>query len=605
MRFTQAILFIVLITVGAWAVAAPNSPGQPVGQVMFITGKAYAQAAKKEKTELKTGSSIFVGQTLSTNTGGHLYVRMIDGAFLSLRPDAVVSVFRYTVDLANPSSNQIRLDVQKGVVRSVTGKGGEANKAGFRLNTPVAAIGISGTDFTVFTDRQKSSVSIRQGGVVVSPFTDGCDRNALGACDGSQVVRLFASNQQALAEVNAAHASLVNKADATVVPDNVQPAHPAEDQSVKSVKEKPISSDTSAAVTKVAETTATESTSGEKSSTTSGNTGSTPASNTTSNNSGTAPSEVNGTTTLVNNEKSASTTTSTATTAGTSTSSGNTTLVSSSTTLASNSGASNSNSATGLESTASGTLLNNKTTTTTSTADVASLSNVASEVGAKSSVTSELAGRVISQTPTATDLQPAKSIVTTTTTPVTVETPVQTPVVTTPVETNSKPQNFYWGRWTNYAENADQNIRNDPARSKQVFNANTVYLLASKESLSAPNLPKDRKIAFTMDKGEATVRTGDILHSAEIVGKPELTVDTGTSRFNTKLTVNSANIANGTTNLEANGSLTADTGKFNSSFLESNMTVKGAVNNDGTQAGYIFEQSSTGISGATSWVAQP
>lgn len=82
------------------------------------------------------------------------------------------------------------------------------------MNTPVAAIGISGTDFTVFTDRQKSSVSIRQGGVVVSPFTDGCDRAALGACDGSQVVRLFASNQQALAEVNAAHASLVNKADA-------------------------------------------------------------------------------------------------------------------------------------------------------------------------------------------------------------------------------------------------------------------------------------------------------------------------------------------------------------------------------------------------------
>lgn len=167
------------------------------------------------------------------------------------------------------------------------------------------------------------------------------------------------------------------------------------------------------------------------------------------------------------------------------TSSGNTTLVSSSTTLASNSGASNSNSATGLESTASGTLLNNKTTTTTSTADVASLSNVASEVGAKSSVTSELAGRVISQTPTATDSQPAKSVVTTTT-PVTVETPVQTPVVSTPVETNSKPQNFYWGRWTNYAENADQNIRNDPARSKQVFNANTVYLLASKESCQRP-----------------------------------------------------------------------------------------------------------------------
>ena len=611
MKFTQAIVFIVLLIFGSYVSAEPNSPSQPVGQVMFFTGKAYAQTTKNNKTELRNGSPVYIGQTLSTNSEGHLYLRMLDGAFLSLRPEAVVMIYQYTVDPVDPVNNQIRLDVQKGVVRSVTGKGGEANKAGFRLNTPVAAIGISGTDFTVYTSRLQSSVTIRQGGVVVSPFTDSCSRNSLGACDGGQAVKLLASNQQALAEVNAAHASLVNKANAKVIPDNIQPAHPEEDKSIKAVKETPVSqSQTTPATaeTKVAEP-AKESASTASASSTD-TTSTTPKTSSTSNTttvvntsdkSGGAASNT-GTTEAGNSNAMATNTNGTSSSTSTSSSSA---LVNSASGAANTSVATLNNASAGTESTAATPTTNAKVeSTTTATPDVASLAPVTKEVGAKGSVTSELTGRVVTQTPSVVDLQPSTASPTPSTpTPATDSTPVvpdKTPIAT-------KPQSFYWGRWTSYAETPEQNIRNDSTKSKQIFTANNVYLLASTEDRSTnTNLPKDRTIQFNLDKSEAVIKTGETLQKAEVVpGSASLSVDTGNNRFNTQLQVSSPTLTTGVANLYAQGSLAPDTGNLMSNLTQSNMGVRGSVNRDGTQAGYIFEQDSSGIEGATSWLAKP
>lgn len=231
----RIIQLLVLWGMIAFSSAAMANTGQLVGEVVFVTGSA--QVHQNPPLDLQVGMPIFVGYTLATNAIGHLHIRTIDGAFLSLRSDSVVSIVQYNVDAQNPAANQIRLDVQRGAVRSVTGKAGEANRPGFRLNTPVAAIGIRGTDFTVFTDAMSSSVSVRQGGVVVAPFSSVCSRQTLGACGGSQAVMLSAYDQQVVAEVNVTQASLVPTQNATRVPDAIKPAHPVEDKNVQESRE--------------------------------------------------------------------------------------------------------------------------------------------------------------------------------------------------------------------------------------------------------------------------------------------------------------------------------------------------------------------------------
>lgn len=538
MRISQILLLWSVLVFGSTAIA---STGQLVGEVVFVTGVAQAHSEQTPAFDLNVGTPVFVGYTLATNAIGHLHIRTIDGAFISLRSDSVVNIVQYNVDAMNPSANQIRLDVQRGAMRSVTGKAGEANRPGFRLNTPVAAIGIRGTDFTVFTDNDASSVSVRQGGVVVAPFSSVCSRQTLGACGGSQAVMLSAYDQQVVAEVNVTQASLVSKQSTTRIPDAIKPAHPAEDKNVQESREIPVSQNTAPINSAVSS----EAKAGEA--TAQGATSDKP--------------------------------TNTATTA--------------------NAPASTNAGLNGVERLSS-----------SATASVASLSSVSTEIGPKESVTSELASNIIVQeragdsskiiTDTVTnhantDLVSSGGAV--------VPPPVSEPpaAVTTP----EKPQVFHYGRWSSYAENAAQDIVRDQARNRQVFTANNVHLIGSTEKVAGSlPIPQDRTglIDFQLDKGEAVVQRGDRLIAATI-SNPGLQIDFDTNRFNTRLDVTSAGLANGTEHLAAQGTL-SETGLLRSASDASNMTVSGAIDSSATQAGYVFDKNDVGISGAATWLAQ-
>ena len=51
------------------------------------------------------------------------------------------------IDEANPSDSQVKLNLIEGTARAVSGEAAKAAKERFRLNTPIAAIGVRGTDY--------------------------------------------------------------------------------------------------------------------------------------------------------------------------------------------------------------------------------------------------------------------------------------------------------------------------------------------------------------------------------------------------------------------------------------------------------------------------
>jgi hypothetical protein len=230
------------------------------------------------------------------------------------------------------------------------------------------------------------------------------------------------------------------------------------------------------------------------------------------------------------------------------------------------------------------------------TVDVASIAPVTSDVGPKGSVTSELASRVISQATTDGSIKAVEKEITA----VAVPTPIPALVSAVP-SVDAKAQPFYWGRWTSYAENAEQNIVRDPARNKQVFAANTVMLLASKEN-SAPTLPKSGVVNFKQDKAEAHLLQGGALYDAR-VSNPALAINFDQNNFTTSLDVSSTQLISGTEHLRATGTLDANTGTLRSSgAADSNMTISGDVSDAASHAAYLFNQDKTGIVGAISWV---
>lgn len=157
----------------------------PVAEVVFVIGDARLDDGKASGVPLAKGAAIEAGQTIVTGRSGHVHLRFIDQAFVSVRPDSVFVIEQYVYDPAQPANNRIKFNLQQGVSRLISGKAAEAAKQNFRLNTPVAAIGVRGTDFQVQTDAGTTRASVQQGAIVVASFGEGCVAQALGPCQGA------------------------------------------------------------------------------------------------------------------------------------------------------------------------------------------------------------------------------------------------------------------------------------------------------------------------------------------------------------------------------------------------------------------------------------
>ncbi|MGO4380676.1 FecR family protein [Pseudoduganella sp. RAF53_2] len=170
--------------------------GGEAGRVIFVTGQvqlanhaAVVDAAVQEGDEVTTGAD------------GYVYMKTTDEGFLILRPNSKARVVTYRVDKANPSNTHVKLELSQGVARAISGKAVKQARQNFRFNTPVAAIGVRGTDFIVYTDQQTSRVVVVSGGVVMSPFAAGCSSEGVGPCEGNASRELFAGQAGMLLQV--------------------------------------------------------------------------------------------------------------------------------------------------------------------------------------------------------------------------------------------------------------------------------------------------------------------------------------------------------------------------------------------------------------------
>ena len=571
MKLLTWIMCVIVLMVGMQVSAAE----QPIGTVSFVTGNAYLQSGS-QKTTLSKGSNVFVGQTFATAPGSHLHLRMVDGGFLSLRPNSEVALRRYDADLKSPQAIAIQIDQHKGVVRWVTGKAGQANRTHFRFNSPVSGIGIRGTDFTVFTDSVSTSVSIREGIVVVAPFSDTCIRDALGPCSGEDAVTLADNTGNAfVAEVYGAQASLVREDKAFAVPDKVQPAHPSEDKSLQD--------------SKLNVSTVTIPTNSDE--TVSSNSNNTKSTNNTSTDSTTSTTKTDASaSTATNSSNAATTSNSTATSSGTTntasvdnsassqTASGSSSNASGSSTSAEVSSNSSAASSTTVENSAT-TVSTSESTTTTSTAEVASVTPVTEEVGSKDSVTSELASQILAQ---ATATESTKTLE---------DAAVQT--------TDSNTTDTGTTQTDEQVFSTKTRAATTPTGSAVVAE-NDEYAVVSTESTDTVSTRQASSVDFKLDDSVAGVKTATGLQNAQVVNG-NLNINFDTNAFNTQLEVASAALTDGNATLNAQGTLGTAGDTFASDAANSNMTVNGVVSADGSNAGYVFEQDTTGIIGATTW----
>ena len=156
-------------------------------------GQAMVISASGESKVVVRGTTISVGDRIETAVGGHVHIRFVDGALVSVRPTSRLVVEDYQYDSVKPLQSLVRFRLEKGVTRAISGAAAENARERFRLNTPLVAIGVRGTDFVVSTDLARTVAAVNQGAIVMAPFDAGCLAQALGPC-GSPAAKLLTAD---------------------------------------------------------------------------------------------------------------------------------------------------------------------------------------------------------------------------------------------------------------------------------------------------------------------------------------------------------------------------------------------------------------------------
>lgn len=204
---------------------------EQAGKVIFVAG-----TAKIADATAKLDAPVGEGELLSTGADGYIYIKTIDNGLFILRPNTQARIANYHVDNANPANTRIKLELLSGVARSQSGQAVKLARQNFRFNTPVAAIGVRGTDFTVFTDRDTSRVTVLSGGITMSGFAGACHPEGTGPCEGNAARELSAAQKGQLLQLQRGQAApQLLTGNTLLAPDTVAP--PRTDEPGKSTTE--------------------------------------------------------------------------------------------------------------------------------------------------------------------------------------------------------------------------------------------------------------------------------------------------------------------------------------------------------------------------------
>ncbi len=183
----------------------------PAADINLLTGTATATTPAAEIRDLKKGDTVFPQEVLSTGPNSYLNLRYSDGSFTLIRPNSRLQIESYAfkadkeqeTDAKNKaaptdkkttaskivvtktgrasSESKATFRLLKGGLRAVTGLIGKLNRDQYSLKTPVATIGIRGTDYTaVICDKacaadpvirsELTDARVAEGGLIAGVF---------------------------------------------------------------------------------------------------------------------------------------------------------------------------------------------------------------------------------------------------------------------------------------------------------------------------------------------------------------------------------------------------------------------------------------------------
>ena len=146
---THQLRWILLLAIALDIVSGTSyaENGSSAGVVIMAVGKATADNGNGVRRPLQRRSDIFNKDVITTEKDSRLQIRLTDGALLSLQENSNFKIDEYRYKSPSGEHDNAAYALLKGSMRTISGAIGKANKADYKVVTPVATIGIRGTDY--------------------------------------------------------------------------------------------------------------------------------------------------------------------------------------------------------------------------------------------------------------------------------------------------------------------------------------------------------------------------------------------------------------------------------------------------------------------------
>lgn len=204
MKYTTS-LFSVLALVGTLTLTSPSlfadevktvtsstsaaettATPRVIGKVSYLLGQADMILPDGAVIAITKQTEILDGSKISVKDRSKLNLLMVDGATEKLAANSVFVFTQYSYDPADPKASEIRKDLITGEATSKTGVAGKAAKERYRLNSPLAAIAVLGTEYTVSVSGGETRVVVLDGIISMAKLGGSCQRSGWGACAGGE-----------------------------------------------------------------------------------------------------------------------------------------------------------------------------------------------------------------------------------------------------------------------------------------------------------------------------------------------------------------------------------------------------------------------------------
>ncbi len=141
-------VFLVLSILAVVSSTAAWAAGERAGRVERQKGGA-SRVADGQREALALHGGIFVGDEIETGEDARLVIRFLDDSTLTLGAKAKVKIDALVYDTSGlgDAPDAQALNFLQGVFKFVSGRVAKADRQAFAFSTPVATIGIRGTEF--------------------------------------------------------------------------------------------------------------------------------------------------------------------------------------------------------------------------------------------------------------------------------------------------------------------------------------------------------------------------------------------------------------------------------------------------------------------------